>query len=216
MPSSAASRSASAATAAIDAALGRPRRRCRARMMIGVVSPARNSVLERDPRVAARDAGGIDRRVRDALLEAQVRRAEQEQEREHRDEHGDRAAHDGVRDLLPARLPRRARRVTAQAEPAQQAADRQRVHPRPEHAQDRRQERQAVDHRGDDDDRAAEPDRASGRSPGTTAARTARSRPRCPRTGRPCRPCATARSTACSTVRPRASSSRNRLVMNSE
>ena len=52
-------------------------RRPSARTMIGEVSPARKSRRQRDRGLAALDARGQDRRVRDALLEAQERGAEQ-------------------------------------------------------------------------------------------------------------------------------------------
>ena len=61
--------------------------------------------LERDVGVAALDAGRVDLGARDALLEAQERAADDEQEGERRDEDGDRTAHDRVGDALPARRP---------------------------------------------------------------------------------------------------------------
>jgi hypothetical protein len=113
--------------------------------------------LERDPGIAAGHAGRVDGRVGDALLEAQVRRADEQQERQHGHEHRDGPAHHAVRNPLPAR-PLGRRRLPPQSEPAQQAPHRQRVHPRTEHAQDGGQERQAVQDGGENDDRAAEPD----------------------------------------------------------
>ena len=122
--------------------------------------------LERDPRVAARDAGR-DRPSRRECPAAGAGTASRARSRKASDrhEHRDRAAHHAVRDLLPAGPARLAggpsRRSPSRRE---QARDRQRVDPRPEHAQDRRQERQAVQHGREDDDRAAEADRASARS----------------------------------------------------
>jgi hypothetical protein len=70
--------------------------------------------LQGDPGVAARDAGRVDGRVGDPLLQPQEWRADEQQEGEHRHEHGDRATHDRVRHLLP---PGTARRIRAAAQP---------------------------------------------------------------------------------------------------
>ena len=63
--------------------------------------------LEGDVRVPALHAGRVDLGAGHALLEAQERAADDEQEGQGRDEDRDRPAHDGVRDALPAGGPGR-------------------------------------------------------------------------------------------------------------
>ena len=65
------------------------------------------------------------------------------------------------RETRGARSRRRARPM-APPDRGEQAADAQRIDPRPEHAQDRRQERQRVEDRRGDDERTADPERAQG------------------------------------------------------
>jgi hypothetical protein len=113
---------------------------------------------ERHPRVAARHAGRIDRRIGDPLDESQERRTRDQEERQHGDEDREGSPHDRVRDLLPAGSPDRGV-VASYAEATQEASDGQGVDPWPEHAEDRRQERQRESDRADGDDRTAKPDR---------------------------------------------------------
>jgi hypothetical protein len=75
-------------------------------MTIGVVSPLRKSFASATDASRLSMPGGQDRGVRDALSQAQERRAEEEQEEERRDQDHDRPGHDPVGHLLPARLAR--------------------------------------------------------------------------------------------------------------
>ena len=125
-------------------------RRCLARSEVG---------QQRDPRIATRKTGRVDARVRHALLEAEERRAGDEQDRHDGHEYGDRATHHGMGHPLPARFACRCGCAAADSEPTKHAPRRERIDSRPEHAEERRQEGHREDDRGEDDDRPTEPDR---------------------------------------------------------
>ena len=121
-----------------------------------------------DRGLATLDAGRQDRCVGDALAQPQERCPKDEQERERRDEHHDRSRHDPVGHALPTRLSGDhrclAHGATERATDAvAESAHTHRVDAVPEHAEDRREERQGEEHRRGHRQRPADPERAQGR-----------------------------------------------------
>ena len=175
------------------AAVSRDRRRRSARIAIGEVSPAWKSVASATAASRlSRPAGSVGR-VRDALAEAQERRAQRgagtatagirNATGRAMTAVGDRSQRDSRAASAAAPTGRPSRRRIAVEEAGQAPG----VDPRPEHPEHGRQERQGIEDRG----RRRRSSRRSRRSEappaGTGAARTARSRRPARRTRRPCR-----------------------------
>ena len=138
-----------------------------ARTTIGRGLAGAEVVRQRDRRLAALDARRQDRRIGDALAEPEERRAEDEQERQGRDQDRDGTGHDRVRHALPARLAGDVGRLAdgpaeRPPDPIAQSGHAARVDARPEHAQDRRQERQREEHGRGHGERSTDAERAQG------------------------------------------------------